>query len=517
MELKRIIARDSRSANEKAIQLYGNDVLIISSQRVEQQTELIVAVDVGSDPLAAATPALLPPGHRPDSIPSYSSPSLKTPDEPSVPFAAVFQTASAPVAQDQPAEDSDHTAFDNALEGVSVRQEARMLAAPLDDPNPTAEPQSLVPQDLQAATPTLVQPVQHGLQAAKATPCEQLHCHGMVDMLREEMAALRREFVLSRQIQPVQPVQPGQPSSGLSPELQKLSLALQEVAMPAGLRALISKSLQELNTLDQAWPVLQRLLVQAMDRPVMEAPNQGVHAVCGPTGAGKTSMLARLACAAAQSHGAEKQVMVSYGDQRLGAWSQMQLLASEAGVACFRAADLAMLQTLLDDLQGKTVWIDTPGADFSAQALEFQSSLSLQLHAVLPVDATVTSVQKILQNPQIRWSSLILTKLDEAAYPWPLIKGLCEQPLAVSCMAEDSKIKVPAVAFDTTRLMALAMTPLQALLAEPQPLSDCGPSAKIARKPRAKKAAVSVAEIQAKPPADKPRATTMSLAKAVHG
>ena len=29
MELKRIIARDSRTANEKAIQLYGPDVLII--------------------------------------------------------------------------------------------------------------------------------------------------------------------------------------------------------------------------------------------------------------------------------------------------------------------------------------------------------------------------------------------------------------------------------------------------------------------------------------------------------
>ena len=54
MELKRIIARDSRSANEKAIQLYGPDVLIISSQRVDQQTELIVAVDVASAPADAA-------------------------------------------------------------------------------------------------------------------------------------------------------------------------------------------------------------------------------------------------------------------------------------------------------------------------------------------------------------------------------------------------------------------------------------------------------------------------------
>ena len=49
MELKRIIARDSRAANDKAIQLYGPDVLVISSQRVDNQTELIVAIDTDED------------------------------------------------------------------------------------------------------------------------------------------------------------------------------------------------------------------------------------------------------------------------------------------------------------------------------------------------------------------------------------------------------------------------------------------------------------------------------------
>ena len=32
MELKRILARDSRAANEKALQLYGPDVLVISAK-----------------------------------------------------------------------------------------------------------------------------------------------------------------------------------------------------------------------------------------------------------------------------------------------------------------------------------------------------------------------------------------------------------------------------------------------------------------------------------------------------
>ena len=121
-------------------------------------------------------------------------------------------------------------------------------------------------------------------------------------------------------------------------------------------------------------------------------------------------MVGRLACAAAQVHGVENQVMVSFADQRPGAWAQMQLLAAQSGVACMRAANSDMLRILLQELEGKTVWIDTCGTDFCAQAELLQTEHPKVLrHAVLPVDATVTSVQKILQNSALSWSSLMLS------------------------------------------------------------------------------------------------------------
>ena len=46
MELKRILASNNRQANDKAVALYGPDVLVISSCQVRGQTELIVAVDI---------------------------------------------------------------------------------------------------------------------------------------------------------------------------------------------------------------------------------------------------------------------------------------------------------------------------------------------------------------------------------------------------------------------------------------------------------------------------------------
>ncbi|PUE10242.1 hypothetical protein [Limnohabitans sp. T6-20] len=490
MELKRIIARDSRSANEKAIQLYGPDVLIISSQRVDQQTELIVAVDVASEAALADTAA-----QQAQPTVTFNNPSddlaFKADKDQSLPFAEVFQNANAQAVSVPEPEAADTGDFQTAQAGLI----ARTVAAERQAPSAVA---------LQEAALA---------QAAQAAHYEQQRSQEIVAMLREEMSALRREFALSRQMQP------WQQTLGLSPDIQKLSMAMQEVGMPVALRSLLTDSIQGLQTLGEAWPVVQSMLADAINRPAMKVPDAGVHVLCGPSGAGKTSMLGRLAYAAAQTHGAEKQVMISYGDQRPGAWSQIQLLASQAGASCFRAADLAMLQTLLDDLHGKTVWIDTPGTDFAAHAQQLKQSFSgAGIHAVLPVDATVTSVQKTLQNSDIRWSSLMLTKVDEAAYPWPLIKGLCDQPLSVSCMAEDSRINVAPLAFGVERLVGLAMTPLQALLPEIQHVSASAKPAKAVRKPRVKKEADMAFEVQPKPRAVKPRAVTAkSSAKAVHG
>jgi flagellar biosynthesis GTPase FlhF len=459
MELKRIIARDSRTANEKAIQLYGPDVLIISSQRVDQQTELIVAVDE----------TLAPVSEKP-AVSRVEVKDFKPDNDQFLPFSEVFQTASG---QAMP---------------------ARAVAEPEAEPVVSAAP-------MVSAAPV-----------APAAHYEQQRSHEIVDMLRQEMAALRQEFALSRQMQPWQQTQ------GLSPDIQKLSVAMQEVGMPVALRTLLTDSIGPLQTLEEAWTVVERLLVNAISRPARKVPESGVHALCGPSGAGKTSMVGRLAYAASQTHGADKQVMISYGDQRPGAWSQIQLLASQAGAACFRAADMAMLQTLLDDLHGKTIWIDTPGTDFAAQAQQLQLCAGVGIHAVLPVDATVTSVQKILQNQEIRWSSVMLTKADEAAYPWPLIKGLCDQSLAVSCMAEDSKINMPPLPFGAERLVALAMTPLQALLPEIQHLGQAAQPVKAVRKPRVKKEVLAPFDIQPKPRAVRSRAVKAPLAaKAVHG
>jgi flagellar biosynthesis GTPase FlhF len=349
-------------------------------------------------------------------------PSQEEPVAPFVPFSKLFQSASA--FAPLPPEES----LSEVPQPLEVAVAAPQLAVPMSEVIPQVQAQQ-----------------QHEGQRSQE----------IVELLRLEMAALRKEFSLSRQMMP------WQDGLRLSPAIEQLSLAMSEVGMPAGLRALLTDSIQELESVQEAWPVMQTLLVGALNRPAMTPPESGVHALCGPSGSGKTSMVGRLAYAAAMVHGAETQVMISFADQRPGAWAQMQLLAAQSGVACFRAANSDMLRALLQELEGKTVWIDTCGTDFAAQAERLQNEHPKVLrHAVLPVDATVTSVQKILQNSALNWSSLMLSKVDEAAYPWALIKGLSEQSLGVSCMAGSTRIEQAPESFDAQRLVQLALTPL---------------------------------------------------------
>jgi hypothetical protein len=84
-------------------------------------------------------------------------------------------------------------------------------------------------------------------------------------------------------------------------------------------------------------------------------------------------------------------------------------------------------------------------------------------------------------------------------------------------MAADGKINVPALVFDAARLVDLAMSPLQALLPPTQHLGAAKAAVPSVRKPRVKKAAVSVADMPPQARAVKPRARVISSAKAGHG
>ena len=416
MELKRIIARDSRAANEKAIQLYGPDVLVISSQRVDSQTELIVAIDTAEATVATEAAAPVP-----------------SPARDQARFQAFSEVFKVSVDKPQQPETSDDGDWEPAA--VRLAQVQSPVQTPVEHPE---------------------QPVVTAPQAVLATPpeaTELLRSRDTVELLRQEIAALRQEFNLNRQ------VSMWQSGQGLSPEMTHWFAHMQELGVPASLRTLMVDAASGCDTVGEAWPLIHKTLTGALKRRKSNWPQKGVHALVGPSGAGKTLMVARMAMAASAKVSAEDMAIISLADAKAGAWSQLQVLAAQSGVACYRAADMATCETLLQELSHLSViWVDTHGTDFMQQARALQTTTpAVALHAVLPLDATVTNVRKIFDAADVKWTSVMLTKLDEAAHPWQVLKALCDRAFDVSAVGASHQVRMAPQAFDGQAIVDLAM------------------------------------------------------------
>ena len=516
MELKRIIARDSRAANDKAIQLYGPDVLVISSQRVDNQTELIVAIDT-DEAAPSSTPA-----NAPVVAESPVTPDAPVPSKAQQRFQAFADVFKVSVEQGDSAEFDDEgdaqpaapqpgpqvqtsAASAEAMAEIDewipaalrlAQPEARRSAPVAEVPHAEAAVTAAAPVVV-AATPPAVRDTATVFDAVDLQ-----RSRDTVELLRQEIAALRQEFNLNRQ------VAMWQSGQGLSPELTQWFAQMQEIGVPASLRTLMADAVSDCVTVSEAWPRIHQTLQSAIQRKNCSWPQQGVHALVGPSGAGKSLMAARMAMAAAQQTPVESMAIISLSDTKAGAWSQLQVLAAQSGVACYRAGDTAALEVLLQELSHLSViWIDTPGTDFLAHARTLHAvSTSVSLHAVLPADATVTNVRKIFDAPELQWSSVMLTKLDEAAHPWHVLKALCDRPWPVSAMASSHQARSELLAFEPMRVVDLAMQGLQ-----PQGL-EMPPAEPVKKTRRRTAAAVKPAQV-----AQAPKAVKVAKTKAAHG
>lgn len=273
------------------------------------------------------------------------------------------------------------------------------------------------------ATETVANPA-----AATALDRDWIRSREIVATVREEIAALRQEFRLSQQTMMWQ-AQQSWPEA-LAPLVQGLS----EAAVPASMRALLLDGLREETHLSAALDAITRQLICNIPEGRCEAPAQGVHVLAGPSGGGKTLMVARLARHFLK-HGTPEQVaVISFKDARAGAWPQMQMLCAQMGVDTFRAKTPEVMRLLLDELSDRAlVLIDTPGVQLHENLAELLSICpAAQCHAVLPADASSVTLQRVLSQGQTAWASLMLTKLDESSAPWPLLQHLMNSPQRIN-------------------------------------------------------------------------------------
>jgi flagellar biosynthesis GTPase FlhF len=408
MELKRIRAKDMRTAQEKATALYGPDVLVISSCQVRGQTEMIVAVDV---------------------VPMGADEALQ--DE--FPHTVTAQSASGKMD------------FNQALHQAMPSRRAaphKPAAAVAPSPAPTAT-QPTQPAQFRDEEPIAVmapvarvQEVLASVGSAGQQTHEQIRGQEIVSLVREELSALRKEFRLSQQM--------AMWSSGqsLPPALQPVRQALQDAPIPSALRALLLDVLPDHDNADSALSVIRAQLEHTVSERQIALKCDGVHVVAGPSGSGKTLMLARMAQNMALELGAEQVAVISYCDVRPGAWNQAQLLSTQSGVECFRATSMGALKLLLEDLSHRrVVLIDTAGVQTAERVQEIRTvSPQAQFHAVVPADASVATLRRLFTSPEGTWHSIVVSKIDESAQPWALIQFLSESRVGLMAGSKGDKL-----------------------------------------------------------------------------
>ena len=414
MELKRILARDTRSATEKAMAMFGPDVLIISNHRVEGQTELIVALDVADASLEELFESELEANSQESN--------------------SVTVTAISPRQRISSTPTSVSSPFNDHLQHLLQKN-------------------SKIAQSTEAE-PTSNTSTEHLLTQGR----EQVRSQEIVSLVREELAALRQEFRLSQQ------TANWQMNQYWPAHIQPLVQAMTEAAVPTALRALLQEGLREQPTLDSALDSIRAQLTHNLERPQEGFPNRGVHVMAGLSGSGKTLMVAKAAQQVALHYGTEYVAVVSYHDMRAGAWSQTQMLCAQLGVECFRAGSPETLKLLLDELSPRRmIVIDTPGVQMNERLVEIlQVCPEAGLHAVVPADSSAVTLSRIMLKSKLPWQSLMISKLDEANSPWPLIQFLIAEgaQCVVSAGGGSDKISDGLKSSGLQKLINMAMAQL---------------------------------------------------------
>jgi flagellar biosynthesis protein FlhF len=232
-----------------------------------------------------------------------------------------------------------------------------------------------------------------------------------------------------------------------------LGAALLRRAMALGFSPKVARSLIRkapiMGDYRSASRVLLGALMQAL--PIAESDpvgEGGALALVGPTGVGKTTLIAKIAIRFAQRHGTDGVALVSLDDQRVGAHEQLRRFGAIAGVAVLTVSDAAGLRRVIEEAQQRQlILIDTAGV--CHRDTRFMGKLAAVIHnadllkTYLVISAAtephcLDSIVKAYR--QLGPDGCMLTKLDETSSMGPALSVAIEQQLPMVYLSDGQQI-----------------------------------------------------------------------------
>ena len=454
MKIKRFHARTMREALQQVREEQGPDSVILSKQRTAEGIEVIAAVDYDEALLhqsnqtftarAAATLAAAgAAGSSPASPETAGAPAQEPPADTSGAgrsrssigsfFARAYAESAAASADDEEASlddlpDEAPPSFSGGVEAHAGDSSAPETGAPAAGSSATTDFRSLF--DATGTIATLPEPG----DSANTARLEEIYARltTLQQTLDRGFTALHWDDLQRRQPD----------RADLIHRLELLGLSqplLQEIV-----RAIPPHAGQK-----KAWRSAIGLLAKRIPVTQQDVCEEGgIFAVVGPTGAGKTTSIAKLAARFALEHDPQELGLVTTDGFRIGAQEHLLRFGRILGVPVQVAGTAEILRATLDQLADrKLILIDTAG--FSPNDDGMLASL-IQLTRHSPTLQTLLTLPANLQTQAIRQSirtfdqlgldGAIVTKLDEATSLGGLLSELIASNLNACYVTDGQRV-----------------------------------------------------------------------------
>lgn len=391
MKIRRFFAPDMRQAIRLVRDEQGPEAVILSSRRVESGVELVTAVDYDESAFGDAEPAG------------------------SHPLDAVFEPDPEPRTEPDCEPSPEDPADLPAAGGLEMLEPLRVRETPPPAPRARADRSEREPP--RAENPAL---------AAMQREIEHLRA-----MLEGQLASLGWNDLRQRE-----------------PGRARIIRRLERLGIEEGLARAVAADVCDTEAGEPAWrEALDRLAGRIRVVPETSLEGEGIIALVGPNGVGKTTTVAKLAAREVRRHGSGSVALVTTDAYRIGAHRQLQTFGQILDVPVFLAQTGQELGEVLMGLGDKRrVFIDTAGMSQRDLRLaeEMAGLAALPSLSTLLVVAATTQQQVLRETFRsfdcLRPAATVVTRLDEAASLGPLLSALCAADLPLMYVSGGQRV-----------------------------------------------------------------------------
>jgi flagellar biosynthesis protein FlhF len=395
VKIKRYMAASMRVALDQVRAEQGPDAVILSSRRVHEGIEVIAAVDYDEALIAGAA--------RQYSISLAGA----------VPAELAARRSEAPV---------------HAVAHPTRPAPPPPVAAPAAARAPTPAPAS---GSAQRVPPTLAAPVA-AEEARRGFASMQREIKDLRRLLESELAHISWNDKRLREPLQVRVLE----------DLSSMDIA------PDVAAALAALTPRRTNLGDPSAIPMALLLKHLPVVDKLSTVNPGVFAVVGPTGAGKTTTIAKLAARWTMRHGSQDLALVSTDAYRIGAREQLMTYARILGATMHAPNSGPELARVLEGLRSKKlVLIDTAGMGPRDVRLNEQltalarGAKGAEFLLALPAQGEGLALEEIIRAfAGVKPTACILTKVDEAASLGAVISTTLRHKLKIAYLCNGQRV-----------------------------------------------------------------------------